>query len=439
MAQYKANRPPDDTPEIDAISKPKRHFWRRFGWVIWLAAMVPVVYVAVQLVIIMAPQVRTEAALQDTMTDSVSAQGHVVLSSVPVYGGTGTLYYTVPTGQRVMPGAEVAKVFGSEAAVQAMDRAQRLDAEIELLREAQATTAVGSDLENLLGQQHSALYSIIQMLDTGNYDAIETPRNEMLLAANKWQVATGEAENYEARITALTAESERYKAQATATGTITAEEGGYFAPSPQHDRQQVSYDTVSGLTPTQLQTSIAQPAATYGATVAGHIITDYKWHFFTVLPAKDAEKFVVGHKSLQISFPDISDMTLPVMVKSVVVDEENGIAAIELYCEYMRPELMQLRVENAQIIFGVEKGLRINKNALRLVDFANDDGSKTTYQGVYVKFGNMVYFRKVQILLEEDGYMLVSPVVEEGVNEVEMYDDVVVDAGGVELYDRKIL
>lgn len=422
-----------------AKPRPRKNLWKRYRWLLWLLLMVPVVYFAVQVVIVLAPQVQTEVALQDTMTDSVTVQGEVVLSNVPITGTGGKLYYTVPKGQRVAAGTEVAQVYSSESAVQAMDAKDRVDAEIALLEDAQKTVALGSDLELLLGEMQSGIYGMLGEMETGHYAGMEDYRAQMLLAANKWQVATGQVAGFASRIARLKAESNSYAAQATPIGAVTAPENGYFVPSAQYDRRGLAYETVAAMTPEQLQRSIARAPEYYSSNVAGHIVTDYKWHFFTVISAKEAEKFTVGDKSLQIAFPEAGGNPLPVTVKSVVLDEDRGIAAVELYCEYMRPEILQLRTEKAEIIFGVKKGLRISKNALRLVDFENADGSKSTYKGVYVKFGNMVYFRKIEILHEDGAYMLVSADVVEDVNEVQMYDDVVVDSGGLELYDRRIL
>ena len=132
-------------------------------------------------------------------------------------------------------------------------------------------------------------------------------------------------------------------------------------------------------------------------------------------------------------------MSVPVIVESVEVDEAEGLAKVVLYCEYTSADTLRLRTEQARVVFDVKKGLLLEKSALRLVDEVDDAGNAVTYKGVYVKFGNMVYFRKVHILVENDFYMLVPGDTEAGVNEVEMYDEVVTDAGGVDLYDQKIL
>ncbi len=402
--------------------------WRRLRWLLWLVLLIPLAYVVVQVAVILAPRMRTAAVLQEVMTDSLSVQGFVSLESVPVYGG-GVMYYTVPAGQRVSAGGEVALVYGSQAGAEARAALEKVDAELALLESAQGTVAEGGDVDVFLRQMESGLTDYLQVLETGHYGNINASKDEIALAANRMQVATGEAVDFTARIAALAEQKAALEAAATASGTLTAPQTGYFVPSGKQDRLPKAYDELAGLNAQQLQQAMEEPASYYAEAVAGHVITDYQWRFFTVVPLKEAEKFTPG-KKLEITFPDVSAETMPVRVEEVQPDEAAGLAKVELSCEYVSPEILHLRLAKAQVIFSTEKGLRIEKKALRVIE------GQTC---VYVKFGNQVYLRRVEVLVDGDPYFLIPNVYEAGVNEVRMYDEVVVEAGGMELYDKKIL
>lgn len=417
----------------------RRRLWKKYRWLLWLLLMLPFVYLAVQVFIILAPRMRYETVFAGSMTDALSVKGQVVLESVPVEAVGGIPYYTVPVGQRVAVGGEVATVFSTEQELVIMDRLQAIDQELALLEEAQHTVAEGGDLQGLLDAMQAGIYDMLGTVETGNYGSIEGPVQAATLAANKMQIATGQVESFQPRIDQLNALKAEYEQHLQPIGAIFAPETGYFVPSGQKDAVQRDLETVSAYTPQELQRVLEQPPSYYGDNVAGHIITDYKWRFFAVVTAKQAEKFVVGSKGLQLVFPDAGDAGMPVTVERVEVDEAAGIATVELMGEYVSPEILQLRVENAQVVFGEMKGIRVPKTAMRLVDIENEDGMMLTYKGVYVKFDNMVYFKKIDVLIEDEFYMIVPATVTPGVNEVEMYDEVVVDTGGVELHDRKIL
>lgn len=413
---------------------------RKYLWLLWLLLLIPVIYFGVQVFLIMAPNMTHEVAMLATMTETLDVTGQVVLNSQPIYGGAGGYpYYTVPTGQRVSAEAEVALVFDSETGVQAMDNIRAIDSEIENLRAAQQTVAEGGDMEGLLGERQSGLYGILSGIEAGDYTGLDAAKNQMALASNKMQVAAGEAQDFEPRIAQLNALRQQYQAMATPIATVTAPEVGYFVPSSTQDAIPMDYETIDALTPLQLQEALARQPEYYGADVAGHIVSDFKWSYFITVSAKNAERFVEGDKSLRLRFPDVGNITVPVEVHRVTVDEENDVAAVELYCEYVSPDVLVLRVEHAEVIFGEYKGIRLSKSALRMMDVTNEDGSVNTYRGVYVEFGNMVYFRRINVIMEDDFYMLIPNAYEKGVNEVELYDKVIVDSGGQELFDQKIL
>ncbi len=440
-ADTKEQSPAQDTPSDAVESRTlKRHRWKkRYRRLLWLLVLIPLGYIAVQVFIILAPQLRTEVVLPQEMTDSVSVTGQVVMQSTPVEGGSAHLYYTVPVGQRVSAGAQVAQRFSSSQAVLAQDRLQAIALEMDMLNEAQQTTAEAGDLEVLLSEMQEGVQGMLQGIEAGDYAGTDIPLNEATLAANKLQIATNQVQNFQGRIDELTQERAYYESIAQVQADIQAPATGYFVPSMQNDRLQQDYEAVSKMSPQELQELLAAQPQYYGESVAGHIITDHRWSFFAVMSSEDAQKFAEGDTGLQLSFPDAGGESLPVSVQSVQQDEEQGIAVVELYCEYVSPEILTLRVEKAEIILGTQKGLQIDKNALRLVDVEDEDGLVVTYKGVYVQFGNMVYFRRVDVLLEDEFYMLVPDVYTEGVNEVRMYDTVVVDTGGIELYDQKIL
>ena len=85
--------------------------------------------------------------------------------------------------------------------------------------------------------------------------------------------------------------------------------------------------------------------------------------------------------------------------------------------------------QSAQVDFASYEGIRIPAEALHIVD-----GEK----GVYVKYGNIVYFRKIQILYQDEDFILVPEGGKVGSdNEVRLYDEIITEGSG--LKDEKLL
>lgn len=419
---------------------PQRRRKGRYLWLLWLFVAVPLVYFAVQVAVILAPTMQYEIATLHSMTEAVSVVGQVVLNSQPIYSGAaGHPYYTVPTGQRVTAGADIALVFENESAVQAMDNIKAIEEEIINLEDAQATMAQGKDMDSLLQQLQEGLYTLLDSAEKADYTDIDAAQNQMALSFNKMQIAAGDAASFAPRIQQLNQLKDQYSAMAQPLSTVQATAAGFFVPSSLQDAVPMDYAAISALSPPALKEALKNPPTFYGADVFGHIVSDFKWYFITTVSAQEAEKFVVGDKSLQLSFTNQNNLQVPVQVSKVQVHEESGTAKVELYCEYVSPQVLLLRVEEAQVLFAQHKGVRISKSALRMMDVKDQDGNINTYKGVYIEFGNMVYFKRIQIIMEDNFYMLVPNEVIKDVNEVRVYDKVVIDPGGVELYDEKIM
>lgn len=402
---------------------------RRLRWIIFAVVMVVIIAFAVQVFIVLMPRMRTQVVVMEHMTESISVQGFVSLKMEPIESAEGYLYYEVPSGQRVSAGTEVAMVFDNESGVEKRVQLEAVEEELTLLEEAQNTHVDGTDIEVLLGQMDDGLHDYLKVLEDGNYSDLDAAREEITLASNKIHTVTGDEVDYTAHAAKLEQQKNSLSTEAVAKGQLTAPQTGYFVSSPKNDRVSIDHKTLAKASPNKLQKLMEKTPEYYSESVAGHIVSDYNWQFFTVVDQKQGEKFYEGMK-LELMFPDISEDTMPVKVEKLTESKDGEQVKIELNCENINADILSLRLENAQLVFSITKGLRIDKNAMRIID-----GEKC----VYVKFGNQVYQRRIKVLLEDDNYLLLPEEYEEGVNEVQLYDEIVVDAGGVELYDKKIL
>lgn len=402
---------------------------RRIRWLVFAVIMALIIVFAVQVFIVLIPRMRTQVVVMEHMTDSISVKGFVSLQIESIEGMEGYLYYEVPSGQRVSAGTEVALVFNSESAVEKKVQLKAVKDELALLEEAKNTRAEGSDIEALLGMMEDGLHDYLNVLEDGNYSKLDAAREEITLAANKIHTVTGDEVDTSEHAAKLEAKKNSLTAETVAVGQLNAPQTGYFVSSSRNDRVSISYKKLSKASPAKLLKMMDEPQETYSDSVAGHIISDYNWQFFTAVEKKYAEKFSEGMK-LELAFPDISENTVPVKVEKLTESKDGELVKIELSCENINADILTLRLENAKLIFNTVKGLRIDKNAMRIID-----GEKC----VYVQFGNQVYLRRIKVLLEDENYLLLQKEYEEGVNEVRLYDEVVVDAGGAELYDKKIV
>lgn len=377
-------------------------------------------YIIVQLYVILGREYKTEIAVLYTMADSVELPGFVMFDAINV-PGEGNLGYLVEDGERVSEGAVIAEKYTDDSQSAAREQLIRLQNNIDLLTKSQ--NSAGSDLTLLTTQTKTALYNLLDQLDTASYSGMQDAESEFLLAQNRLQISTGQTSGFQSTIAELEAERDTVAAQLEGLETITAEENGYFISAASAMPLDLEEQPLADATPARIQELLAQGVPASTASLAGRIVEGFSWRFYTVCNQDTAERFD-GVTNVRISIPGKEETPLDATVSSVELDEESGLAKIVIECQTINSDVLRLGQETAKIDLQTYQGLRIDKDALHIVD-----GEK----GVYVKYGDLQRFRKIQILYEDDTYMLVpSDGSVGGDSEVRLYDEVIVEGSNLQ-------
>ncbi|MCI6249129.1 hypothetical protein MR730_09580 [bacterium] len=392
---------------------------------ITLLFVVALGYVGLQLYTILHRTYRTETAIAYTMADSISLSGMAVFETVDV-PGEGNLGYIVADGERVSAGTVLAERYTDESQGVLRERLDRLDRTLELLSKSQNST--GSDLSMLTTQTRTALYNLLDQIDTASYSGIAQAEEDFLLAQNRLQISTGQADNFESVMATLQQEREEVAGQLGGLQTITAGTNGYFVSSVSANPISMDQETLDAMSSAELQSLLEQGGETSPAGLAGHIITGFSWRFYGVCSLETAGR-LDGITRVNISVPGKENDPLPATVVEVTEDEETGTAKVVIECRSINANVLRFGIEEAQVDLTTYEGIRIDRRALHI-----KDGAK----GVYVKYGDLQRFRRITILYEDENYILVPRDGALGTeNEVRLYDEVIVE--GTNLQDGKLL
>ena len=118
---------------------------------------------------------------------------------------------------------------------------------------------------------------------------------------------------------------------------------------------------------------------------------------------------------------------LPVTVKKINISETSSSAVVLFACNEMNSELASMRSGPMTVVKKEYDGLKVSKNALRVVD---------SKRGVYVLTGMQVKFVEVNVLFSNDSYMICEKQSADD-SVLRLYDEVIVK--GKNLYDGKII
>lgn len=406
--------------------QPNRTAAKKIFHVVGLLALALVsVYIIVQCFVIFRRSYKTETAIKYTLAESITIDGVVAFDSVDV-AGSGDLGYLVQDGERVTNGTVVAEVYTDDSQGLQRERLDRLERTITLLTKSQNST--GSDLSVLTNQTKQALYNLLDKINTAQYSGITDAEDTFLLAQNRLQVSTGQTAGFADTIAALQVEYDSIKAQLDALQTITATTNGYFSSTAASPAIAADRQALDDADPATLQKMLADGFPAAATDRAGQITTGFSWKFYAVCDLDTAARFD-NISSVKISVPGKQNTPLSATVEEVAPDKDNGIAKIVLQCQTINAEVLSFGQETAQIDLKTYEGIRIDKEALHIVD---------GQRGVYVKYGNLQRFLKITTLYENDSYILIPENGKIGTdNEVRLYDEIIVQ--GTNLQDGKLL
>lgn len=411
--------------------------------------LVAALYVGYQIVHIIVQPNTYETALLATVSDTVDAEG-VLLFNETYVAGSGSLGYLVDDGERVSAGTAVAEVYTDASQAALRTQLTSLNEQIELLQKSQNTSSV--QLDTLLKERSSALYDLMDALDTGKLDETADGEQSYLLAQNKLWVLTGSVTDFSEQIAALMQQSADVQAQLGTPAQITAPQTGYFIRASASGRLNAGSEDILKLDAVDLKAYLDSEPEIALEGCAGKIVSGFTWYYCGVCSAEEGQKLLGTDgkplkSTVKLRFEGQTGNELSATITEVSIDEESGLTRFLITCETINGDVLRLNKADAQIIVGENTGLRIPTSA---VHYIKEDGTEAEDEGenyipgVYVKYGNLARFCRIDPvdtdhpLITDGDYILVLPSgTANSISEVRLYDEVIVS--GQNLYDGKLL
>ncbi|NLA76326.1 MAG: hypothetical protein GX851_00595 [Clostridiales bacterium] len=391
------------------------------------AGLLIVVYLCYQAYMSTYDPIKTQVALETTVYDAIDTEVFIIRDEQYIIkDASGTLVPLVEDGKRVANGDTVAVVFSNETAASSYTRIRELEDEIkhytELSSQANLQTMDISTLNSLI---RTRWINLLDTVDGGELSAVRNASNEFRDGVTNLQIATGEVLEFGDKIAALNAELTQLKAASPDYGSVKAGTSGYYISKVDGYENTVQYSSVDALDIESIQPLMSAEAAGVASNVMGKLVGNFNWYIVCTVESKRISELKIG-KTITVDFPVSGIENLPVTVYKIG-NNKDGYSSLILSCNMMNEELAVLRNEKARIVVNEYMGYKIPSSCIRM-----SDGEK----GVYVMMGNVVKFRKINILYSTEEYCIVyNP---DGANGyVKLYDEVVTE--GTDLYDGKVI
>ena len=375
----------------------------------------------------------TEFAIQVTESDTIALDGYILRNETVVYASTtGGIASLQNDGTKVAVGSAIANIY-SGTAPSVREDIINLDKKLELLEKSSVTDGLAASDTSVLDLRIQDSYlTIRQNAEAGVYSTLPQRRDDLLTLLNKRQIVTGVTEGYADVIASL--ETERALLTNTMDSiseTVNAPVSGYFYSQPDGYEDIFTSSIASTLTFEQFDEIIAAEPKNVAANTVGKIATDFKW-YVAAETDRDSLRFFNSGYYYTVAFPYNNDLQLDMKLINIVSSAGKNRVLLVFECSRIPEDFSFRRMQPIEVIRSSYTGYKVPISAVRLLDGE---------QGVYILVGNTVDFRKIDILLELDGYYIVAPQDIKNdpdyMSKLALYD--VIITGGKNLYVGKMI
>lgn len=387
-----------------------------------------IIYFIYQIIQINSTPYKTETALERRIQNTIDTKAFVVRDETYLTASdpNGTIVSIAEDGKRVGSGETVAISFKSPESAATYVKINELNSEIEYYNQLKNKVGAGTNSPSSYNDMiNSACVDYICSSKDGIGSTFEDALDDLRDAITTKQLAVGTVISVDEKLAALQAELLGLQGKASGYTSIASPNPGYYIGSVDGYENALKYSDVMNMNVASVDSLIASSPSSTPANVMGKLVDAFNWYMVCNVPYSLSGSLEVG-QSLKVNIPNTSAGTINCTVEKKG-DKEGDYITIVLKCGLMNRDVAKLRIADIQIITDEFTGFRISNSAIR---------EENSQKGVYILRGDMVQFRKVNILYSSEEYSIIESVPDDS-SYIRQYDTVITQ--GVDLYDGKVL
>lgn len=374
----------------------------------------------------------TVSALIAEASTSREYKGVFIRDEDPVtYSGNGVLKYSVPDGGRLRSGSIIAQAYPNDEQITISKEIDSLTKQLSILKKIQNKGTLESAQPASLSETIEENYrNLIYCRDMKDYTTLQSTMDTLLVQMSTYQILTSEVENFDQQIIDINTRLSQLQASlVTPTETITSDRSAYFVSYIDGYEDKLSSENLDSITAAMINEITDQKSD--DPKVVGKLVSGYNWYL--AVAADNTRKIYSIGETLKLRFENSAEK-----YDAEIIDIRDGGDPIQsvmiLSCEQFNYELVQHRAENVELIKGEYRGLKVPREAIRFLDVeetgTDGDGSDTVtttnYKGVYIRKGEQVDFKKIDVIYEGSDYVL-STVHYDDPEYLSLYDDIMIE------------
>ncbi|MGN1348850.1 MAG: HlyD family efflux transporter periplasmic adaptor subunit [Acutalibacteraceae bacterium] len=353
--------------------------------------------------------------------------------------GKGVYIPYVEDGSRVASGDIIALFFSSEKSAKAYREKQILSRTLDYYKKLQNQTTLSTlDIDKLEKTINDNLISYISACENNNYSSVSEILDTLKYDISSKKIATGEKLDFSVEISSLESQISELSKSSDNYTAIRAKFPGCYISTVDGFESSADYTDVSSLTVNEVNSLIESEPSKVSSSAIGKIIDEYNWYAVCNIPKDSLEKLYIGKKVL-VTFEN-TNVSLTDMEVYSISPVTDGYSSVVLVSNMMSPDIALLRKEKIKIVIDEFEGLKVPREAIRNAETSDtadaSDISQSQNLGVYILYGQVVRFRKIDVIYFGDDYAIVSRNTESS-DSLKLYDMIITK--GRNLYDGKII
>lgn len=371
---------------------------------------------------------KTEVALERDVQNTISTKAFAIRDEkyLTAENSSGTVVSIAEDGKRVGSGDAVAVVFQNSESAAAYVRINELEKEIAYYKQLKNRVGVGTNAPSSYNDSiDNACVDFISAARKGINSDFDEALIDLRDSITTRQLAVGTQLSVDAKLSSLEAELITLKGMSMGYSTVASPNPGYYIGSVDGFEQAIVYkDVLKDINCETINNLLAYRKQEVPTNIMGKLVDSFDWYFVCTVPYSDSGA-LKKDKKITVNVPNTAVGSLDCKIAYIGAKEGDYIPVV-FKCNIMNRDVANLRIEDIEIITEDFTGIRINNKAIREVD-----GEK----GVYVKRGNIIQFKKINIISSSEEYSVVEKV--EDSSYVRQYDTIITE--GVDLYDGKVI
>ena len=373
--------------------------------------------------------IRTQTAVTRTVYETIDVKAFVIRKEQVIdHMYSGTIVPAVNNGSKVAIGDVVANIYSDETKAGYAERLTELSAEIEYYRTVAMNSQITqqADIDVYKDIVNDIVFNLSENIERDSLSSVYSLSRQLREAITKKQMGTGITIDVTPKIQELQREYDSIKGLAVPSSSVSVEKSGFYVNNADGYENAVDFETAQSLTPDEIKRLLSSEETGVSQHNVGKLITDFNWYLVCTASMEELAGKTKG-SFVTVSFSDSQVDDIRMKIEAVNTVDGSDEVALILSSNLMNEHIAGLRNVTVKIRVSSVSGLAVDRMALRTVD-----GEK----GVYVKIGNLVEFKKVQIVHSDDNIILSG---DDGKTSglLEMYDEVILE--GVDLYESKLL